>query len=1285
MIVYFADRKMNILGHASTDLPEGNVIANDKKTEEIESGVATFEFELHYIASGRKKAEAMTTPGNYILRKNGSDCEFYTIISTESDIDNAEIFVYAEDAGLDLLNEVVESYEADKAYPAKHYVEKFSYDSGFVIGLNEISDRERKLKWEGTATATERLLSVATQFDAELSFSFEIEGMCITKKMINLFKKRGKDAGIELRKGREVGNIRVRKSVENLATALRCTGGTPEGQETPITLSGYSYDDGEDFYTEGPYLMSRKALAIWSRYVLETGDDVGHIVRQYSYDTTSQSELCNRAISELKKLCQIEINYEVEILTLPDNVKIGDTINIVDDGGELYLSARILQLEECASQRTQTAILGNYLIKDSGISDRLQELAKEFEQMAASRTLYTWVAYADDAAGTGISLNPEGKAYMGIAANRFSKEEDISDPTVYVWKNVEGIPGQDGKPGKDGEKGDKGDPGARGLQGLQGEKGDQGIPGPKGDAGADGAQGPKGDKGDKGDQGVAGVKGDKGDPGTNGKTSYFHIKYSAKANPTTAADMSETPNTYIGTYVDFTQADSTDPTKYTWSQFKGSQGAKGDQGIAGTNGSNGKTSYLHIAYATSADGKTGFDVSNSVNKTYIGQYTDFTQADSTDPTKYSWTKIKGEQGADGNGIAFTDITYQAGSSQTTAPTGSWVTSVPKLSTDLPYLWTKTVITYTDGTSSTSYSVSSTLDGFEVGGRNLLLNTADFNTRLTSGATITSMTENVEVPEWGAKNAKTYVGVGGTSTVFMCIADAVYQPSILDMPYVTSIYVRNNHAVNNLYVRPNFKGSGETVPSVLIRAGEAKRIVIPSLGNGTGNVQVNFLTTNPGYQFNCTLWHPKIEEGTKVTAWTPAPEDTEKNLADNYYTKIQTDAAIKMQSDRITSTVTKIETVEKAVNEIEIGGRNLIPNTRDMSGYVNSNNVTLSEDNDGITVATFSATTELAWNSVKTMNPISFAALRNKKVTLSVLVRSDEYSDLNTSTDSGLVLTFGLCTGTSTNRTLYRTKAFYSTALSSDWKKITWTATLTDSFFSAGTGTIDDDTRLRVYVYNYSLYSMQIKKIKLEYGDKATDWTPAPEDVDKFISDVQTSANEANATADAVESRVTAAETIIDQLSNAISMLVTDGNGNSMMTQTSTGWTFDMSSINSSLNNAVQQLNAMVGDVANAENAISKLNSLANDLAEKTAYIIMTTDSSGQPCIELGKSDNAFKVRITNTSIDFMDGSSKIAYISNKALYIEKAIIKNELQIGDGEGFSWKKRSNGNAGIRWING
>ena len=89
--------------------------------------------------------------------------------------------------------------------------------------------------------------------------------------------------------------------------------------------------------------------------------------------------------------------------------------------------------------------------------------------------------------------------------------------------------------------------------------------------------------------------------------------------------------------------------------------------------------------------------------------------------------------------------------------------------------------------------------------------------------------------------------------------------------------------------------------------------------------------------------------------------------------------------------------------------------------------------------------------------------------------------------------------------------------------------------------------------------------------------------------------------------------------------------------------------------------------------------------KKTAYIVMTTDENGDPCIELGKEDNPFKVRITNTSVDFLEGSSRIAYVNNKALYIEKAVVKNELQIGDAQGFIWATRSNGNMGLRKVGG
>lgn len=168
-------------------------------------------------------------------------------------------------------------------------------------------------------------------------------------------------------------------------------------------------------------------------------------------------------------------------------------------------------------------------------------------------------------------------------------------------------------------------------------------------------------------------------------------------------------------------------------------------------------------------------------------------------------------------------------------------------------------------------------------------------------------------------------------------------------------------------------------------------------------------------------------------------------------------------------------------------------------------------------------------------------------------------------------------------------------------------------------------------------------------------------------------------------RITLSETAYRQLVDSISTLVTDANGNSMMTQTSTGWTFNMSAIESTLNQAANELNSVSGEVDGISDTISKLESLAGDLAQKTAYITMTTDETGAPCIELGKSDNPFKLRITNTSIDFMDGSAKVAYVSNQTFLIERAVVKNELQIGENSGFAWKIRSNGNFGLRLVGG
>lgn len=580
MILYFADRHMNVLGQASIELPKGLYISDDLKTEEVEAGVATLEFTLNYTASTRNDAKQYGSVGNYILRKNGDEQEFYTIITSEENIFKQEVEIYAEDAGMDLLNETVGEYKADKAYPASYYVEKFSDDSGFEIGINEVSNYNRKLSWEGETTASERILSVATQFDAEVSYTFEIDRLKIKHKYINLHKKRGVDQGRELRINREVKNIIVKSSVEDLATALSVTGGYPEDSETPINLKGYKYDDG-DIYLSGSTIYSRSAVAKWSRYLSEKGNGTGHIVQTYTYDTLSQSELCNRAVSKLKKIYDAAVSYEVELAYLPDGIKIGDTVNIVDDTGELYLSARIMKLESSICNDEYTATLGEYQLKSSGISEKMENLAAQFEKLAKNRTFYTWVVFADTETGDGISIKSAGKAYMGIAYNRTTKQPVLTDPSVYAWVKVVG------------------------------------------------------------DQGIA------GEPGKDGLTSFFHVRYADVPNPT-ANQLRKDTGKYIGTYVDYILEDSTDPTKYTWRKFQGDDGEDGADGIAGNDGADGETSYLHIAYATSADGKTGFSTTNAVDKTYIGQYVDFEKADSTDPTKYHWSKFQGPKGDKGD-------------------------------------------------------------------------------------------------------------------------------------------------------------------------------------------------------------------------------------------------------------------------------------------------------------------------------------------------------------------------------------------------------------------------------------------------------------------------------------------------------------------------------------------------------------------------------------------------------------------------------------------------------------
>ena len=375
---------------------------------------------------------------------------------------------------------------------------------------------------------------------------------------------------------------------------------------------------------------------------------------------------------------------------------------------------------------------------------------------------------------------------------------------------------------------------------------------------------------------------------------------------------------------------------------------------------------------------------------------------------------------------------------------------------------------------------------------------------------------------------------------------------------------------------------------------------------------------------------------------------------------------------------------EAVNNLQIGGRNLFINSGNLSEAFYGTLINKVDADAGAKMIRSFGTDE----NVPSKNYVQFAITGNPALYFGPYIAGNNY--LN-SIKKGDTVTVSIWQKYSRDinipmncdaEFLTSVKIISQPILNSTWQKMSITGTAVRDVISKN-GAI-----AITFYYNTNFKDgdiLYLSSPKVEFGNKATDWTPAQEDMAtaEQVQNAKDAANSAQSTADDANSRVSVAESTIKQISDSISMLVTDNNGSSMMTQTSDGWTFNIGAITSAIDSASNNIDNLTSSLSKANNTINNLNNLANDLSKKTSYINMITDDTGAPCIELGKVGNDFKVRITNTSVDFIQGSSKIAYVSNQALFIEKAIIKNELQIGEKQGFVWKTRSNSNLGLRWF--
>ena len=230
-----------------------------------------------------------------------------------------------------------------------------------------------------------------------------------------------------------------------------------------------------------------------------------------------------------------------------------------------------------------------------------------------------------------------------------------------------------------------------------------------------------------------------------------------------------------------------------------------------------------------------------------------------------------------------------------------------------------------------------------------------------------------------------------------------------------------------------------------------------------------------------------------------------------------------------------------------------------------------------------------------------------------------------------------------------------------------------------TGTYNGNTTSSIaitFYYNSLIQSndrFYISSPQIEKGNKATDWSPAHEDM-ATTDDIDA----VDTTIDSMKEDIVNSETLIKQLSDSISTLVVDSNGESLMTQTSTGWVFSTTDIQDKVNSTSEKLGELTEQVGGVDVAVDALEQAVNDLGVLNEYVKITTYED-EPCIELGETDSDFKLLITNTRIMFYEGSGVPAYINNQSLYINKAVIEAELQQGE---FIWQARSNGNLGLIW---
>lgn len=650
------------LAYMDNSTPKALHYYDDELHEYLEGSAYTFVFKAF---AGHEDSGHLAEGNKISFQYRGKDyyLNIMKVVRTEYEL---EIEAYG--LSLELLNERTKAYKAEKAMSLTEYIAAFKFESRVLtVGINEVSDKKITHEWTGTDTILARLFSLANVFGAEIEFAAQLNDNYSMKQIIMNIYKANSDSNqgigtrrtdVRLRYGTNVTGVTKTSDVKELYTAIR-----PYGKDglTIASLEKSEYDsDGNLEYTTAKGSTNLLAVQARDRFpsnmMANTIDR--YIAQIWEYDTDNVNVLYGQALAELKKHCVPQVKYEVKGYF---DTGIGDTVVIEDDqySPALYLEARVTeQVRSFTNPKLNRTTFDNYEELQSQLDPALISRVKE---LIAENKVYTCTVSTDNGI---VFKNSEGSTTL--TAHVRDAGADVTDDFTIRWQKDDADLAEGASITVYAE--DVNEKSVYRFEAVDSSGKIRGFC----------------------EVTVTDV--------TDGKTPYIHYAYANSDDGTIDFSVTDSKDRkYIGRYSDYAVDGSTDPADYQWSKITGDPGETG-------------VGILSVVqkYAVSSSNVTAPDVwtedeppSMTVIDRYLWNYTItvYTNGSTHETAKH----VIGVYGDTGIGVKSGKTEYQLSDSGTDIPDGEWSPTIPAASGG-QYLWTRMIITYTDESKSTSYSV-----------------------------------------------------------------------------------------------------------------------------------------------------------------------------------------------------------------------------------------------------------------------------------------------------------------------------------------------------------------------------------------------------------------------------------------------------------------------------------------------------------------------------------------------------------------------------------------------------